>query len=91
MSGADRRGFDWKEIAGVLHISGVSSCVTFWREVQRLTAKNVDGEPRTIPHKEGSDSDSVKPDELSRQTRRKAFFNRVPESAATGKKQRRKL
>jgi hypothetical protein len=75
----------------VLHISGVSSCATFWREVQRLRAKNVDGEPRTILDKEGSDSDSVKPDKLSRQRRRKTFSNRVPEPAATGEKQRSKL
>ena len=65
MSGADRRGFDWKEIAGVLHIAGVSSRVTFGREVQRLSATNIDRQPHTIVQKEGSDSDNVKPEELS--------------------------
>lgn len=64
MSGADRRGFDWKEIAGVLHMAGASSRVTFWREVQRLNARNIDSQTRTILHKEGSDSDNVKPDKL---------------------------
>ena len=63
MSGADRRGFDWKEIAGVLHIAGVSSRVAFWREVQRLSIKNIDRQPRTIQN-ERTDSDSVKPDKL---------------------------
>jgi hypothetical protein len=61
MSGADRRGFDWKEIAGVLHIAGVSSRVTFWRAVQRLSTKNVDRQPHTIVQE---DSHNVKPEKL---------------------------
>jgi hypothetical protein len=64
MSGADGRGFDWKEIAGVLHIAGVSSGVTFEREVQSLGAKNIDRQPHTIVQTEGSDSDNVKPEKL---------------------------
>ena len=72
MSGADRRGFDWKEIAEVLHISGVSARVTFWREVQRLRAKTVDNQPRAIIRQQESDSVNVKHDKGirgSRQTR----------------------
>jgi hypothetical protein len=64
MSGADSRGFDWKEIAGVLHIAGVSSRVTFWRAVQRLSTENVDRERPTIVQKEGADSHNVKPEKL---------------------------
>jgi hypothetical protein len=66
MSGADRRGFDWKEIAEVLHFSGVSARVTFWREVQRLRAKPVDSQPRAIIHQQESDSVRVKLDKRTR-------------------------
>jgi hypothetical protein len=72
MSGADRRGFDWKEIAEVLYISGVSARVIFWREVQHLRAKTVDSQPRAIIHQQESDSVRVKLDKGirgSRQTR----------------------
>jgi hypothetical protein len=62
MSGMDRRGFDWKEIAEVLHISGVSARMIFWREVHRLRAKTVNSQPRTIIHQQESDSVSVKLD-----------------------------
>jgi hypothetical protein len=72
MSRVDRRGFDWKEIAEVLHISGVSARVILWRKVQRLRAKTVDSQPRAIIHQQESDSVSVKLDKGirgSRQTR----------------------
>jgi len=72
MSGVDHRGFDWKEIAEVLHISGVSARATFSREVQRLRAKTVDTPPRAIIHQQESDSVGVKLDKGirgSRQTR----------------------
>jgi hypothetical protein len=72
MSGADCREFDWKEIAEVLRISGVSARATFSREVQRLRAKTVDTQPRAIIHQQESDSVSVKLDKGirgSRQTR----------------------
>lgn len=64
MSGADRRGFDWKEIAGVLHIAGVLAREAFGREVQRLGARSVDRQPRTTLQKKESDSDNVKPGKL---------------------------
>jgi hypothetical protein len=72
MSRVDRRGFDWKEIAGVLHISGVSPRVIFWREVQRLRDKTLDSQPRAMIHQQESDSVRVKLDKGirgSRQTR----------------------
>ena len=72
MSGADRRGFDWKEIAEVLYISGVSARVIFWREVQRLRDKTLDSQPRAMIHQQESDSVRVKLDKGirgSRQTR----------------------
>jgi len=62
MSGVDRKGFDWKEIAEVLHISGASARVTFSREVQRLRAKPVDSQPRPTIHRQESDSVRVKLD-----------------------------
>jgi hypothetical protein len=62
MAGADRRGFDWKEIAEVLHISGVSARMIFWREVQRLRAKPVDSQPRVIIRQQESGSVRVKLD-----------------------------
>jgi len=82
MSSADRRRFDWKEIAEVLHIAGVPSGVTFWREVQRLKVKSVDRQPRMMFHKEGSDSDRVKPDELFGKRGEKLPSSFFPESAA---------
>jgi hypothetical protein len=64
MSGADRRGFDWKEIAEVLQIAGVSSRVTFLQEIRGL-----------MVHKEESNSDGVKPDKLPDERGEKLFLN----------------
>jgi|CZKY01.1.fsa_nt_gi hypothetical protein len=36
MFGTHRRGFDWKEIAEVLHITRAVARATFWRENQTL-------------------------------------------------------
>ncbi len=66
MPGADRRGFDWKEIAEVLQIAGVSSRVTFLHEIRGL-----------VVHKEESNSDSVKPDKLPDERGEKLFLNVV--------------
>jgi len=60
MSGADCRGFDWKEIAEVLHIAGVSSRMTFLQEIRGL-----------MVHEEESNSDRVKPDRLPDERTRK--------------------
>lgn len=91
MSGADRRGFDWKEIAGVLHVAGVSARVTFGREVQRLSAKNVDRQPRTILQKEGSDSDNMKPDKFPDKRGEKFLSTVFPSLRRRRDKRRRKL
>ncbi len=64
MSGTGRRGFDWKEIAGALHITGVTADVTFWGEVQRLRSKTADSRPPAIVHKEESEFDFETPDSL---------------------------
>jgi hypothetical protein len=69
MSGSDRKGFDWKEIADVLHIAGVSSQVTFWQEVQCLRAKNVDLAPLAIDHDKASDSNGGKRDKPGKEAR----------------------
>jgi hypothetical protein len=72
MSRVDHRGFDWKEIAEVLHISGVSARVIFWREVQCLRSETADRQPRATIHQQESDSVRVKLDKGirgSRQTR----------------------
>lgn len=67
MSGADRTGFGWKEIAEVLHITEASAPVTFWREVRRPKAAS---KPVAIVHEEESDSESLKRDKLVRGSRR---------------------
>jgi hypothetical protein len=78
MSAADRRGFDWKEIAGVLHIAGVSSRVTFLRRIQGL-----------MVHREESDSDKVKPHELLDKRGEKPFLNVVASLRRQSDKRRR--
>jgi DNA-directed RNA polymerase specialized sigma24 family protein len=35
------RGFDWKEIAGVLHMTDTAARTAFWREVRRARSKSV--------------------------------------------------
>lgn len=75
----------------MLHIAGVSARVTFGREVQRLRARNVDRQPRTILHKEGSDSDSVKPDKLPDKRGEKLLSTVFLSLRRRGDKRRRKL
>jgi hypothetical protein len=36
-----RSGFDWKEIADVLHMTDVAARAAFWREVKRAKSKAV--------------------------------------------------
>jgi hypothetical protein len=79
MSGANHRGFDWKEIAEVLHIAGVSSRLTFLREIRGL-----------MVHKEESDSDSVKPGELPDKRGEKLLLNVVASLPRLGTKRTRK-
>jgi hypothetical protein len=41
MFGANRGGFDWKEMAEVLRVTAAAP-TTFWRELRRLTSKRVE-------------------------------------------------
>lgn len=91
MSGADRRGFDWKEIAGVLHIAGVLAREAFGREVQRLGARSVDRQPCTTLQKKGSDSDNVKPDQLPDKDGEKLFSTMFLSLRRRRDKRRKKL
>jgi hypothetical protein len=45
MLGARRRGFDWKEVAEVLHMSRAVAQATFWSEIKRPKAKSVKDQP----------------------------------------------
>lgn len=45
MLGLRSRGFDWKEIADVLHISETAARSAFWREIRRAAFKNLGGGP----------------------------------------------
>ena len=62
--GTDRRGFDWEEIVEALHLTGVTTHTSFWREVQRLRSKSVDRRPPAKAPKEESGSDGAKPNRL---------------------------
>ena len=42
MFGAHHRGFDWKEIAEVLHITRAMARATFWQEIKRSRSKSVE-------------------------------------------------
>ena len=41
MLGLRARGFDWKEIAGVLHMTDTAARTAFWREVRRARLKGL--------------------------------------------------
>jgi len=60
MFGTHRRGFDWKEIAEVLHITRAVSRATFWREIKRSRSKGVEAQPPAIVSQGESDSDTLK-------------------------------
>jgi hypothetical protein len=79
MSDADRRGFYWKEIAGALHIAGVSSRATFLREIQGL-----------MVHKQESNSANVKPHKSPDKRGERLFLNVVSSLRRRGLKRRRK-
>ena len=60
MFGTHRRGFDWKEIAEVLHITRAVSRATFWQEIKRSRSKSVDAQPPAIVIQDESRSDALK-------------------------------
>ncbi len=39
MFGTDRRGFTWKEVAEVLHMTRAVARAAFWREIKRSRSK----------------------------------------------------
>ena len=41
MFGRDRRGFDWKEIAEVLHLTKTPARAAFWSEIKRARFKDL--------------------------------------------------
>jgi hypothetical protein len=60
MFGAHRKGFDWKEIAKVLHLTRAVARATFWREIKRSTSKSVAAQPPASVTRDESDSDTLK-------------------------------
>ena len=45
MLGLRAKGFDWKEIAGVLHMTDTAARTAFWREVRRAQLKSLGKNP----------------------------------------------
>ena len=62
MFGAHHRGFAWKEIAKVLHVTRAVARATFWREIKRSRSKGVEAQPPATVIQDESDSDTLKPD-----------------------------
>jgi hypothetical protein len=60
MFGAHHKGFAWKEIAKVLHMTRAVARATFWREIKRSMSKSVEAQPSAIVIQDGSDSDTPK-------------------------------
>jgi hypothetical protein len=60
MFGTYHRGFDWKEIAEVLHITRAVARATFWREINRSRSKSVEAQPPATVIQGESDSDTLK-------------------------------
>lgn len=59
MCGADRRGFDWKEVAKVLRMTRAASRLAFWREIKRSRSKSIRAQTHAIVIQENSDSDTL--------------------------------
>lgn len=60
MFGKHRRGFDWKEIAEVLHMTRGRSPVVFWREIKRSRLTKIGALPSAIDTQEQREPDSPK-------------------------------
>jgi len=50
MDSADRRGFDWKEIAEVLHLTRAMDRSIFWSKIKKLGQKKNIPAPAIAPH-----------------------------------------
>ena len=60
MFGAHRRGFDWKEIADVLHMTRAVTRAPFWREIKRPRSKKVEARPPATVSQEERGPDTLK-------------------------------
>lgn len=60
MSDARRRGFAWKEVAEVLHMTRAVARTTFWREIKPSRSKKRESPPPAIVIQGESDSDTLK-------------------------------
>jgi hypothetical protein len=60
MYGADRRGFDWKEVAKVLRMTRAAVRLTFWREIKRSRSKSIEAQAPAIVSRDETDSDTLK-------------------------------
>jgi hypothetical protein len=60
MFDAHRRGFDWKEIAKVLHVTRAVGRATFWREIKRSRSKGGASQPLASDIQGDTDSDALK-------------------------------
>ena len=60
MFGAHRRGFAWKEVAEVLHMTRAMARATFWREIKRSRSKKDESPPPAIVIQGETDSETLK-------------------------------
>jgi hypothetical protein len=60
MFGAHHRGFAWKEIAKVLHMTRAVARATFWREIKRSRSKSVKAQPTAMVIRDENDPDARK-------------------------------
>ena len=60
MLGAHRRGFDWKEVAKVLHMSRATVRATFSQEIKRARSKDAQAPQSARVIQEQSDSGAQK-------------------------------
>ncbi len=60
MFGAHRRGFAWKEVVAVLHMTRAVARGTFWREIKRSRSKKGESPPPAIVIQGETDSDTLK-------------------------------
>ena len=61
MFGEDRRGFDWKEVAGVLRMTSTAARITFWREIKRSRSKSIEAQAPATVNQNETNLDTLKP------------------------------
>jgi len=55
MYGADRRGFEWKEVAKVLRMTRAAARLTLWREIRRSRTKSIEAQAPAIISRDETD------------------------------------